>query len=737
MINSISLSSVATYASEPQIMKQLSRLNFIFGFNGSGKTTITRVIADEQENYPSCEIRWQNGTTIQTLVYNQSFIENNFNESTEFKGVFTLGEDQVQTLTDINNIKSDIVTLDKKINSLTETLKGKNGTSGKKGELDELEDQLSDKCWKQKQKYDGTLKGGFQGYRNDKKKFKEKVLQEFSKMNQTILCDIKDLENRASSIFSKMLIHEELVPEICLSLLIKHESNPILTKRIIGKEDVNIAAMIERLDNSDWVRQGKKYLEINNSICPFCQQNTDESFSKSLEDYFDETFIADINEIEKLSSQYTTDAKEIQKKLSNILANPSRFLNVEQLDNMKRVLDFEIRNNQQCLERKKKEAIRSVELKSLKDIAKKIAELIETTNEKINTHNQMINNNAEEGRILTEQIWRFVVKELNDDLEDYRRKKHNLKQAIDNLSLQVTEKEKEKSEKSSDLRKLEKQITSIQPTIDVINNLLKSFGFANFSLAKASEESYKLVRADGRDAKSTLSEGEKSFVTFLYFYHLLKGSTSESGMTTDRVVVIDDPVSSLDAHILFIVSSLIKELFKEIRDNKGCIKQIFILTHNVYFHKEVTFNSKRTKEQALTDETFWIIRKSDNGSKFEKHESNPIKTSYQLLWSEVGKSDDSKLTIQNTLRRILENYFKILGGINPEDICSKFDGADRVICKSLFSWLNDGSHSVHDDINIAVDSNTVERNLKIFREIFEKSGHSAHYKMMMGNDATE
>lgn len=737
MINSISLSSVATYASQPQIMEQLSRLNFIFGFNGSGKTTITRVIADEQENYPSCEIRWQNGITIQTLVYNQNFIENNFNESTEFKGVFTLGEDQVQTLTDINNIKSDIVTLDKRINSLTETLKGKNGTGGKKGELDELEDQLSNKCWKQKQKYDGTLKGGFQGYRNDKKKFKEKVLQEFSKMNQTILCDIKDLENRASSIFSNTLIHEELVPEICLSLLIKHESNPILTKRIIGKEDVNIAAMIERLNNSDWVRQGKKYFEINNSICPFCQQNTDESFSKSLEDYFDETFIADINEVEKLSSQYTTDAKEIQKKLSSILANPSRFLNIEQLDNIKRVLDLEIMNNQQYLERKKKEAIRSVKLKSLKDIAKKVTELIEATNKKINIYNQMINNNKKERRILTEQIWKFVVKELNDDLEAYGRKKCNLKKAIDNLNLQITKKEKEKSEKKSNLRKLERQRTSIQPTIDAINNLLKSFGFANFSLAKASEESYKLVRADGRDAKSTLSEGEKSFVTFLYFYHLLKGSTSESGMTTDRVVVIDDPVSSLDAHILFIVSSLIKELFKEIRDNKGYIKQIFILTHNVYFHKEVTFNSKRTKEQALTDETFWIIRKSDNGSKFEKYESNPIKTSYQLLWSEVGKSDDSKLTIQNTLRRILENYFKILGDVNPEDICSKFNGADRVICKSLFSWLNDGSHSIHDDINIAIDSNTVERNLKIFREIFEKSGHSAHYKMMMGNDATE
>ncbi|MFH0083694.1 AAA family ATPase, partial [Pseudomonas aeruginosa] len=69
----------------------------------------------------------------------------------------------------------------------------------------------------------------------------------------------------------------------------------------------------------------------------------------------------------------------------------------------------------------------------------------------------------------------------------------------------------------------------------------------------------------GMDAKETLSEGERTFVTFLYFYHLLKGSDSESGVTTDRIVVFDDPVSSLDSDILFIVSSLIKALFDEVR----------------------------------------------------------------------------------------------------------------------------------------------------------------------------
>jgi len=259
---------------------------------------------------------------------------------------------------------------------------------------------------------------------------------------------------------------------------------------------------------------------------------------------------------------------------------------------------------------------------------------------------------------------------------------------------------------------------TVQPTIDGINQLLTSFGFQGFKLAKtASGTSYKLVRSDGSDAKATLSEGEKTFVTFLYFYHLLKGSESDSGMTTDRIVVFDDPVSSLDSDILFIVGTLIKGLFDEVRIGSGHIKQVFVLTHNVYFHKEVTYNSRRPTNGKLREESFWIVRKPGSVSKVEEHPTNPIKTSYQLLWAEVQKSERSNLAIQNTLRRILENYFKILGGIEFDQLCAMFDGKEKIICRSLCSWVHDGSHYAHDDLYVSIDDSTVDIHLKIFRAI--------------------
>lgn len=89
---------------------------------------------------------------------------------------------------------------------------------------------------------------------------------------------------------------------------------------------------------------------------------------------------------------------------------------------------------------------------------------------------------------------------------------------------------------------------------------------------------------------------------------------------------------------------------------------------------------------------------------------------------------------QNAMRRILEHYFKFFGGVTPESTIEKFDGQDKLICGSLFSWINDGSHLANDDLYMSCDPGQVDRYLEVFQRIFEESGHDGHYKMMMGND---
>jgi wobble nucleotide-excising tRNase len=733
MIEAITIANVATYASE--ILSGLSQFNFLFGSNGTGKTTISRVIADENK-FPTCHVTWKAGTKLQPLVYNHDFVDRNFHQLSELKGVFTLGEKQKDTLAKIADAKTELNELTAKIENLTQGLHGVDGNGGKKGDLAALEARLKEKCWAQKQKYDAKLQGGFEGCRGSSEKFKSKVLQELT-VNKAALLTLPELEKKAESVFGPTPTVEASVPTVDAAKLLEHEANSILKKRVIGKEDVNIAAMIKKIGNSDWVREGRRFYDVNEGICPFCQQSTSEAFAQSLNEYFDETFVADSKAIDDLATNYASESSRIQLQLSSIIASASKFLDVEKIKTEKELLDAKITLNNQLIAGKKKEASRVVELESLSDVFATIKTLIDTANTQVAAHNKMIANLATERTALTAQVWKFVLEELKGDLAEFKTTKDSLDKAISAMQTNITTATADRATKEAEIRDLEKQTTSIQPTIDAINSLLSSFGFQGFKLAKAaSGNSYKLVRSDGSDAKATLSEGEKTFVTFLYFYHLLKGSNSDSGMTTDRIVVFDDPVSSLDSDVLFIVGSLIKGLFDEVRAGAGHVKQIFVLTHNVYFHKEVTFNPDRRKF-AMSEETFWVVRKSDLVSKVEKHNTNPIKTSYELLWSEVRRADRSNLTIQNTLRRILENYFKILGGVNPDKICGLFEDKERFICKSLFSWVNDGSHFANDDLYVSTDGLMVDSYLKVFRAIFDKSDHSAHYKMMMGDDFVE
>lgn len=53
MISKININNVASFNKSNHLMDNLGRINFIFGANGSGKTTISRVLA-HSENYPSC-----------------------------------------------------------------------------------------------------------------------------------------------------------------------------------------------------------------------------------------------------------------------------------------------------------------------------------------------------------------------------------------------------------------------------------------------------------------------------------------------------------------------------------------------------------------------------------------------------------------------------------------------------------------------------------------------------------
>jgi wobble nucleotide-excising tRNase len=729
MLHRIQIASEASYSTSGEVLTNLKALNFIFGTNGSGKTTISRVIA-APENHPSCSLTWAKAQPLECLVYNVDFASRTY--IPQMPGIFTLGEEAGDTLAKIKVAEAKVSELQGDIAKLLGTLGPEDKSSGKRGDLRALRAAFEDECWKIKNLHDSHFAEAFSGVRNSKERFCDKFLSEFA-ANTAKLATIDELKKRAVTVFEKGLERQAAISLVDASDLIALEGSPVLTKKVVGKDDLDIAALIRRLGNSDWVRHGLGYLGAGGGQCPFCQQDITAALSKDLNDYFDQTFLDDMAAIDKVGTAYATYSTDLLGRLEIILTLGNRYIDEAGLRAAMDRLASRIELNKRLLERKRKEPSAPVSLDGLAEFVEPIMQMLSAANTSITAHNAMVDNLASEQVTLKSEIWKCLLDGSSAALTAYTSSKSGLDKAIDSLSAAIVKKRSELGDVRTGLKALEKTIASVQPTVSAINSTLTSFGFTSFRLATAGEHGnlYEIIRNDGSNAAKTLSEGEKSFITFLYFYHLIRGSISESGMTADRIIVFDDPVSSLDSDVLFIVSALIKSVLSDACKSDGRIKQVFVLTHNIYFHKEVSFDPDRS-DKCRAHETFWIVRKVADLSTVTEYKYNPIKTSYELLWAEVKNPNRSTMTIQNTLRRILESYFRILGNLKKDDIVAQFEGKEQQICNTLFSWVNDGSHGVHDDLYISADEQVVDRYLAVFRSIFVKTNHLGHYQMMMG-----
>lgn len=730
MINSITIKDVATFDNLGIQFKDLKQVNFIYGANGCGKTTISNFIYDNSDpKFSACSLVWQNNLPLDVLVYNKGFRERNFGKG-KLNGVFTLGEATAEQIKEIEQ-------KDDKLKTIKTDVVKKHETLGKlKADKEKLENDFKETTWKKVyKKHETIFKEAFQGSMK-KEAFKDKLLQEFSS-NTALLETHAILKTKAETIFGEQPQLIVPITQVSFERILEIETDEIWEKIIVGKADVDIAKFIQKLNINDWVNQGREY--IQEDTCPFCQQKTiTDNFKTQLESFFDETYVDDIQKIKNLKQEYNTLTQNIINELNNIEASQKAFSNTK-LDTDKfsaylKTLVSQNTTNNELLNNKVKEPSRKIELLVTEEQANLVTELINRANTEIQRHNNIVTNYAIERSNLIKAIWKYITEEYKAEITEFNRKKNGLETGIRQLDTLYKNKKAEYERLDAEIKVLNKNVTSIKPPINEINRTLKSYGFLNFEIVPAQEDGfYQIQREDGTIAETTLSEGEITFITFLYYLQLTKGGISEKEVNNERILIIDDPISSLDSNVLFVVSTLIKDIIKNIKANIGNIKQLILLTHNVYFHKEVSFIDGRTKKCNKTN--FWILRKNNRVTSLQSFgEYNPIQSSYELLWQEL-KSDEVKstLTIQNIMRRIIENYFKLLGKYGDDDLISKFTSKEeKEICRSLISWINDGSHSINDDLYIEFQNMAVESYKKVFKDIFVLTKHEEHYKMMMG-----
>lgn len=728
MIEKIRIKEVASYDSTG-IEVNLGKINYIYGSNGTGKTTISELLRNrEREKFSSCSIEWRPGVTdFDVFVYNRHFVEENFNIRNDIKGIFTLGKESTEILALIDQKKQDAEKHQERIGNL------KNNIRQRKGQLETLKTNYSNQCWDLKQKYDESFKEAFTGLRNNRERFMERCLDE-EVNNSNELFTFEELKSRVDSVFNGPQVKVGVISTFHYDTSMEQQS--IFQTKIIGKKDIDIARLISELNISDWVQQGHKHIEDKGSICPFCQQELPVDFKEKLDEYFDETYTEQIQILNSAIERYKKETSSFFERYQFLIDEDIPFINKEKVASQFEIMNLTYKENIQLLEKKANEPSRSVELRPIISCVEEIKSEIEQANIQISELNRVIDNIKVEKTRLVKDIGRFIVEENKSNNDHYISNLRKENRAIDGMEKGIVQQVGYKKALEEEAIELQNQLTSVLPSINEINLLLKSFGFTNFQLAESAEKgNYKIVRENGEDANETLSEGEKTFITFLYFYQLINGSNEQDKVNTSRIIAIDDPISSLDSNILFMVSNLINNLKKKVRNNDSNYKQLIILTHNVYFHKEISFN-KGHGSQKLNDETFWIIRKTDNKSHINEYSENPIKNSYELLWKEL-KENSNSITTPNIMRRILENYYKFFGNIDVNEIIEGFPDEEKVVCNSLLSWANDGSHHVNDDLYVDSNQELNKTYLDVFGKIFKNSNHESHFNMMMGSSFNE
>lgn len=735
MIKKIKMRNCATYDESGIELSECSKVNFVYGPNGSGKSTISNYFQDITEpKYADCNVEWEFNQPLEMLVYNRHFKETNF--SGDIDGIFTLGKDVIDDMTAIDALKARKKELSDEVKKKKTLLQQKNE------ELEKHTQDFQDTIWNVILKQnEADFQEAFAGYRGSKKTFFNQVIKRY-KDGHSSPHSREELLKKASTLFAEKPEKHDLLKleyKDILEELHSVEISDLWTKHIVGNQDVPIAALISHLGNSDWVQNGMKYLG-DDCKCPFCQQDTiTDALKSQLEQFFNREYETYLQTLSIFQTSYEECSQRMIKLLTDILTNDS-FFSISKVDigRIKALIDAvqaNISANKSEIEKKIKEPSRSVTL-NCTDI-ESILKLISVGNETIQNHNTMVDNFATEKNNLIAEIWTFLLDEQEALISGYLKDCKNVDKAITGISLSIESYKNEIDEKEKQIIEKNKNISSVQPTVDEINRLLKAYGFNNFKIVPSptKDNCYQIQRPDGSLASDTLSEGEETFISFLYFLQLTKGATDISRVSTEKILIIDDPICSLDSTILYIVSCLVKALISDVKNDNSNIKQIFIFTHNVFFHKEASF--VEGKPDSSNNVCYWILHKDESVSKIIPYQhNNPIHTSYELLWRELREINTSSfITIQNTMRRIIENYFGMLGNRKYDHIKKKFQTIEeQQICESLFYWINDGSHSIPDDLYIDSYSDSIEKYKAVFKEVFDISGHIAHYNMMMGID---
>lgn len=722
MISKIVLNGVASYKKEA-VLDTDKKVNLLYGLNGTGKSTFSEFLYDQTgARFSQCSIEGlEENDTV--LVYNKKFVQDTFYEPEGIHGIFTLSKGNADAQKVIDTTSTEV----KKLTEQKRKIEEKKTKNEQKhlGEIEEYKKQV----WKIKTEYtggDGVLEFCLDGLKGNKDTLFKHIIS-LEKPEGELDYSVDDLKKEAQQLqgeaqsrqpLSKVLINVEDI-----------EQSELLSKVIVGNKNSSVASWIETLGNSDWVNTGIKYVHIDGEkgVCPFCQQKTiTQKFLEQINAYFDESYNRDKSQIEQMISRYDAEIKKTTDFFNAIKDDSFLEKNKAEIESLSANLISVLEHNLNTLREKAKTPSIQVSLQPINEIIESINSIIKNANNEITLYNQRIADIKGSKSKIRDSFWCLMRKKYNSVIELYAANEKAYEQSVKNAQKELQTKTSEINTNTALIEENRKKTVNIDEAVENIKNGLIDIGITDFTIEKYSEEEtlYRLKREDlDEDVFKTLSEGEKMVISFLYFIELCKGESTAKKASNKKIVVIDDPISSLSHIYVFNIGRLIHNEF--LRTKK--YDQLFILTHSLYFFYELT--NTNHKERKETQKLFRICKNTES-SYFEDMKYEDIQNDYQAYWHIIKDEKQSPALIANCMRNVMEYFFNF---VEKQDFAQVFQRPELQENRYMAfnRYMNRESHSKGQNIFDIKEFN-YDSFREAFKKVFETEGYIDHYNKMIG-----
>jgi wobble nucleotide-excising tRNase len=732
-INKIDEHRVFNSFSWPADLPDFGRFNLIYGWNGSGKTTLSNMLRclEAKQSIVEGKVDFHldgklcSGMTLSSAtsvpkirVFNQDYRDDTvFATFQQLKPIFFLGKDSVDKQKKIEELNNTKLSEQTKINERS-TAKAK------------ATKVLEDFCIREARSIKELLSSSGPNFYNnyDKADFKGTCgrLEQIDPLPTPLTEEEKTRLKQQKEETAKDAISKIAIGTLGFQSLRKEIKE--LLQRTVTSEVISDLSADSAL--AEWVLEGIQHHtgKKHSDKCRFCDSSLPKNRLEKLQAHFNDEynkFLAELDEAsakiaksernlkdlqlppkvafyDHLASDYSTDAAKLAEFVKQSIAYLGRL--------------------SEALAQKRTKPFESVALEPfitstpMPDVNIAPAGAV---NEIIDRHNTETGNFE---RVVSDARKRLETDLVLEALPGFKEKTEKIKdieEDIRNFGLTI----KELSQK---IGSLEQEILEHRRPADELSSELRSYLGRDELIFEVSGNGYRITR-DGVVAEN-LSEGERTAIALLYF---LKSLQDKAFDIIRGIVVIDDPVSSLDANSLFCAFGYIKERTKD-------AGQLFILTHNFPLFRQVKnwFNHlphQRKQDIAQRPARFYMVEAGTTAGKRNAclKRLDPLlhefESEYHYLFKRVHDEANSQAAnrrleefypMPNIARRVLESFLSFrypnhAGHLEQQVGFVNFDPAKKArILRFLHTYSHDGKLSEPEhDLSILAETPAVLKDI--------------------------